>query len=219
MPSTRRRFLGIVATGSSILAGCTGGGGGADGSSPAESPTGSPSPEPTPAGTSSPPPTKTPSPTATPSPTGTATAARGSPGARERFPDYEWSTLDGIDPVATTAIEMRGFEFHPPVAALAPGTEVTIANEDSSGHTITVPKLGIDETVDGGAAASIAIERTGTFDYVCEFHPPGMVGRFVVTASTPTGTPTRTPTPTPAPTGTSTPTPTPTEDDDGGGGY
>lgn len=113
----------------------------------------------------------------------------GAQSAQERYPDYEWSKLEDANPVATTTIEMSGFEFHPLIATFEPGSEVTVTNEDSADHTFTVPKPRHDETVVAGASVSVTVEQAGTFDYVCTFHPPGMLGRLVVTENPPTPTP------------------------------
>lgn len=192
----RRRFLtGAGAVGVVLLAGCTGGDGGG-GTTPTETPTA----------------TSTATATATTTEAGTPTPLA----AQEKYPDYEWAKLDDAQPVATSSITMSGFAFHPLVAAVTPGTEVTVTNEDSTRHTLTIPRLGVDESLTAGASTAVTVETAGTYDYVCELHPPGMLGRLVVTTSTPTPTATPTPTPTDGGTdGTPTPTPTPTD----GGGY
>lgn len=135
----------------------------------------------------------------------------------ETYPDYSWSKLDDASPVATTTIEMVDREFRPLIAAFKPGTTVTVTNEDSFGHTFTVPKLGIDAQIGAGNSITQTIDGTGTFDYVCTIHPPDMLGRLEVTENPPTATPadggmtTESPTPTA--------TPTQTSDTGGGGGY
>lgn len=194
----RRSLLGgLAAAATPILAGCIGGGdGGGGGETATESPTSSP--------------TESPTATRTESATASPTATPGTASAQEAYPDYEWSKLEGADSVPTDTITMSGFEFHPLVAAVEPGTEVTVTNEDSSDHSFTVPKLDVDETVSAGASTSITVEETGTYDYVCTFHPPGMLGRLVVTTDPPS--------PTPSPTGSPTETPTPTETSSGDGG-
>lgn len=111
-------------------------------------------------------------------------------GAQAAFPDYEWSNLDDANVVAATTIEMVDTSFRPLVAAFEPGTEVTVTNRDDFKHTITVPKLDIDETVGGGASTTITVQQTGTYDYVCRLHPPGMLGRLEVTNNPPTDSPT-----------------------------
>lgn len=168
----RRGFLaGAGAAGSILVAGCTGDGGGGATPTEGDTPTATPEASPTPAS------------------------------AQETYPDYEWGKLEDAEPVGTSSITMSGFTFDPLIAAVTPGSEVTVTNEDSTQHTVTAPRLGIDEGVGGGASTSFTVETEGTYDYVCTFHPPGMLGRLVVTTSTPTeggtdGTPTPTPTPT-----------------------
>lgn len=105
---------------------------------------------------------------------------------------------------------MRNTAFHPLIAAVTPGTEVTVTNEDTFPHTFSAPRLGIDERLDGGASVSFTVERTGRFGYVCTLHPPAMLGQLLVTPNLPTSTPTDTGTATPTSTPTETPTPTPT---------
>lgn len=124
----------------------------------------------------------------TPSPTQAGTPA----GAQQQFPDYEWSKLEDASPVATSTITISGFAFTPLIAAVEPGTEVTVTNEDSTSHTFTAPRLGINKSVSGGGGISFTVEQTGTFDYVCTVHPTGMLGRLVVTNTPPTETPTET---------------------------
>jgi len=115
-------------------------------------------------------------PTATPTATPTETAT----GAQAQFPDYDWAQLTRADAVETDTITMRGFQFQPLVAKVPTGTEVTVTNDDSAGHEITVPGLDVAETLDGGQSVSLTAETAGTFDYVCEFHPPDMLGRLIV---------------------------------------
>jgi plastocyanin len=206
MPIDRRRLLGALgALGAASLAGCSSGGPGDEGTTAADS-TGTPTDE----GTDDP---------------GATDTAGGTPtGAQSAFPDYDWDALEGVDPVAADAIAMSGFAFEPPVATMPPGTTVTVTNEDGAGHTVTIPALGVDERIPSGEATSFTVDEAGTFDYVCEFHPPDMLGRLVVdedapapgdatATGTPTDTPSETPTDTATPTDAPTETPTPTASD------
>ncbi|MFB6127967.1 MAG: cupredoxin domain-containing protein [Halolamina sp.] len=190
----RREFIAALGV---LTAGCAGGSGGS-GDAATDSPTESPTPTPTetPAGTVSPTPTATPAET-----------------AREAYPEYDWSIVDGADPVATTTVRMQGFEFAPTVAAFEPDTEVTVINEAGSGHSLTVPALDVDRTLGSGEQTTLTVSETGTYEYVCRFHPTDMVGAFVVTddpegAAETDGTATETETPTDG-------GPTTTTDDDG----
>lgn len=69
----------------------------------------------------------------------------------------------------------------PDHTAIQPGTGITVVNQDSPGHIVTIPRLEIDKGVAGDESVSFTVERTGKYDYVCAVHPPGMVGRLVVT--------------------------------------
>ncbi|QIO24156.1 cupredoxin domain-containing protein [Haloarcula sp. JP-L23] len=209
----RRTFLtrGALVT-VPLVAGCSGQEG-EDGGSPAESPTATDRETPTVTETQTPTATETQTPTATETPPQSqSTTATGTPTAgQQAYPDYEWGRLSGVEPDPTTTIRMANTEFHPLIAEVPSGTEVTVTNEDAARHTITVPALDVDETVDSGGSVSFTVQQTGTFDYVCTFHPPQMLGRLVVTAAEQTPT---TSTATETPTETATPTPIP--DDDGG---
>lgn len=109
----------------------------------------------------------------------TTTAGSGSD-AQSEYPDYDWGQLDDTEATATATVTMSGFAFHPLVARVSPGTTVTFPNEDSSPHTVTIPALGVDEQVSGGGETTVTVEEAGTFDYVCTFHGPSMLGRLVV---------------------------------------
>jgi plastocyanin len=113
-------------------------------------------------------------------PASTATLTPRPTDAQSRFPDFEWSLLEGAEPVATDTVVMRDLDFEPPVATMPAGTTVTVRNEDSAGHELSIPRLGVDEVLDGGEAVSFTVEEPGTYDYVCEYHPPDMLGRLMV---------------------------------------
>lgn len=160
MSRTRRSFVRAVSSAAVLaVAGCAGSGGpGAEGS------------------------TATQTPTASPIPTETATATDAPTAGQQAYPDYNWAQLDDASAVATDTVVMSGFAFDPLVATVPPGTTVTFSNEDSSSHTVTVPALGVDDTVEGGGETTVTFPDPGTYDYVCRFHGPDMLGRVVVEA-------------------------------------
>lgn len=133
--------------------------------------------------------------------TATATPVPTDGTGQDEYPDYEWDQLADASPVPTDTVTMENFSFSPLIAAFQPGTELTVGNEDGSSHTMTIPALDVDLQVGAGEEATVTIDQTGTFDYVCTLHPPSMVGRFVVTDEPPTAI---------------TEESTPTETDDGG---
>lgn len=205
----RRTFLAGVAAGTvPLVAGCTDGGEGDGDGGPAANPTESP------ASTATEP--------ATGAGTDTPTPTEAAGGARASYPEFNWERIEGVDPVATDAVTLRDVRFDPPVAAVEPGTEVTFANEDAAGHTVTIPALDVDRQLDGGDGTTVVFEETGTYEYVCTIHPPDMLGRMVVTENPPGARATATETATETGTATETETATPTETeggDGGGGGY
>lgn len=172
----RRAFLVAAATLSTpVVAGCAGGdgGGGGEGTDQFETTAGTT----TVAtgddggGTGGTPTARTPTPGEA---TGTGAAGQAA------YPGYDWEQLTRADAAETDTVTMRDTVFHPLVAKVAVGTEVAFPNEDPSVHTVTVPALDVDELVRAGERTSIAFEEPGPFDYVCTFHPPGMLGRVVV---------------------------------------
>ena len=138
-----------------------------------------------------------PSPTATPD--ATPTPASTGQGA---YPDYRWERLDGVEPRFSTTVRLRSSEFVPLHASVPVDAPVVFENADAFAHTVTIPALEVDERLDGGESTELTFASLGTYDYVCTFHPPGMLGRLTVVDE--------------APTATASPTPTPTEEADGG---
>lgn len=160
----RRRFLrwGATAATAPLLAGCTGG----DGTT-------------TPLDQRTEPPTPTRGPTETATATTRAGAIRERTG-RQQFPDYDWDQLEDETPVEADRIVMEDFTFDPLVAEVSSGAEVTFLNRDPASHTVTIPLWDVDGAVSGGASATLSVDRTGAFDYVCAYHPPDMLGRLIV---------------------------------------
>lgn len=200
----RRRFLATVAATIPPIAGCLQfAGGGSDGGGQAETPpvaeTSTPSKASVPTPTSTPmaTPTDTPSPTPTAPPTETPTATPAGSVGQRKYPHYNWGKLEDASPEFTTEIRLKNTAFHPPIAEVPRGTPVRFVNEDSFGHTVTIPARDINTQLSGGASTTVTFDALDTFDYVCTLHPPFMLGRLIVTEQTPTPTPKETPTPTP----------------------
>lgn len=163
--------------------------------------------------------TETATSTQTPSPTGAGETI-----GQQTFPDYNWELLKDTTGQFTTEIMLRDQSFHPVVAKLPVGS-VKFVNEDSYDHTVTIPALDVKKTLSVGGSAEIPIDSVGRYDYVCELHPPSMLGRLLVVEETPTASPTgsqtetstdsSTESPTDSPTESPTPTASPTETDSG----
>jgi plastocyanin len=70
-----------------------------------------------------------------------------------------------------TSIVISNFAFSPPTLHVAPGTEITVTNNDSVAHTVT----GDDKSFDtgdlaGGAKGTITIKSPGKYAYHCDIH-------------------------------------------------
>ncbi|MEF8853323.1 MAG: cupredoxin domain-containing protein [Haloarculaceae archaeon] len=191
------RSMAVVATGVTV-AGCSGDGdgdgdgGGSDGSDGSDD------------GDS------TPAATATATPAMTTTGGGSESGAQSEYPDYNWDQLEGVSATDATTVEITGFSYDPLVARVPTGQAIAFPNADSVPHTVTAPAADVDVTVQPGEDGSVTINDPGTYDYVCRFHPPEMLGRLVVVEgmsvdeTTPTATPGSPPTDAPAGTDTQT---------------
>ena len=90
-------------------------------------------------------------------------------------------------------VTIKAFDFQPDPITVKAGTEITFVNTDQIHHTATAgtrekptPKVfnakmeaapGPGESVE----AKVTLDKAGTYDYFCKFHPgDGMVGRVVV---------------------------------------
>jgi len=77
-------------------------------------------------------------------------------------------------------IQIEGFAFSA-LDAVAPGTEITVANLDGAQHTLTADDGSFNTGgLDGGATVTItAPEAPGTYTFVCNIHPT-MTGSLTV---------------------------------------
>lgn len=93
-------------------------------------------------------------------------------------------------PVETQDIEIPGpWVFEPRVAVVQAGAPVTWTNNGGAGHTVTIPELGIDETIKPGGTFTYTFTEVDTYAYECTLHPPDMIGKVIVVAG-PAATPT-----------------------------
>jgi plastocyanin len=88
-------------------------------------------------------------------------------------------------PVATVAapetVTIRNFAFVPLSLTVAPGTAITVANQDRAPHTMTAGNRAFDSgTIPGGQSGQITAPSTpGTYPYFCTIHP-SMTGVLIV---------------------------------------
>ncbi len=82
------------------------------------------------------------------------------------------------DPPLAPALTISGNNFS--AASVTAGTEFTIANNDSVGHTVTDEADAFDVAVPGGGTASLTITAPGTYQIHCKIHG-SMAGTITVT--------------------------------------
>jgi plastocyanin len=93
--------------------------------------------------------------------TGCATAAASS----------EWG--GGVaTPLAAPTVVIKNFAFGPAAVTVAPGTKVTVINEDQATHTLTARDRSFDTgPITGGRRAEITAPATpGHYPYFCGIH-------------------------------------------------
>lgn len=112
--------------------------------------------------------TSTASPTSSSSPQASTPGASPSPGSATSAP------------AARTALTIKDFTYAAP-SSVAPGTKVTVKNQDSEGHTVTSAQgaFNVTATARGGTATFTAPTKPGSYPFVCTFHG-NMIGTLVV---------------------------------------
>ncbi len=97
-------------------------------------------------------------------PTGDAQTTT-SEAAAPSSPDDEEAAEAAVITISEFTFEVSG--------TVGPGTEVTVVNEDSVGHTVTSDEEGLfDVAVDGGEEATFTVpEEPGEYSFYCRPHP------------------------------------------------
>lgn len=86
----------------------------------------------------------------------------------------------GGDPPRSHTVTIDRFEYQPPTLAVNAGDTVVWDNRDVVPHTATNQAIGLETgSLAPGASGSQVIDRKGTYEYVCRFHP-AMTARLVV---------------------------------------
>jgi plastocyanin len=95
------------------------------------------------------------------------------------------SSVGGGRSVAVTdlpdTVVIKNFAFGPTSLAVAPGTKITVVNQDRAPHTVTARDNSFDtDTIAGGQRGEItAPSSPGTYPYICTIHP-SMTGTLIV---------------------------------------
>lgn len=77
-------------------------------------------------------------------------------------------------------ITIKNFKYTSP-ASVAPGTKITVTNEDQTAHTVTADSgKAFDDMADPGSNSTFtAPAKAGTYQFHCNFHA-NMHGTLVV---------------------------------------
>ncbi|MEO7194085.1 MAG: cupredoxin domain-containing protein [Pseudonocardiaceae bacterium] len=75
-------------------------------------------------------------------------------------------------PTAPNTVVIKNFTFMPASLTVAPGTKITVMNEDQATHTFTARDKSFDSGhISGGQRAEVtAPSKPGTYPYICEIH-------------------------------------------------
>jgi plastocyanin len=71
------------------------------------------------------------------------------------------------------AVTIKDYLYEPADITVPVGTTVKFTNEDSTPHTATSKEAGVFESgpIKTGKTSTIKLEKAGTYQYYCVFHP------------------------------------------------
>ena len=85
----------------------------------------------------------------------------------------------------------QDFKFDQTSLDVEPGAEVTVTltNEDEAEHTFTIEELDVEAEAAGGetAEATFTAPDSGSYEFICEYHPDEMSGTLSVGGDTGAG--------------------------------
>ncbi|HEX4100187.1 MAG TPA: cupredoxin domain-containing protein [Pseudonocardiaceae bacterium] len=75
-------------------------------------------------------------------------------------------------PSSPSTIVMKNFTFMPTPLTVAPGTKITVINQDQAPHTVTADDKSFDSgTISGGQRGEFtAPTKPGSYPYICTIH-------------------------------------------------
>lgn len=86
-------------------------------------------------------------------------------------------------PAAPIVVHIKNFAFVPASLTIKPGETVQFVNDDSTPHTATASDKSFDSgNMDQNAKWSHTFKDTGTYAYICTYHPY-MKGTIVVASA------------------------------------
>ena len=86
-----------------------------------------------------------------------------------------------VSTILPNTVVIKNFAFGPATMVVAPGTKITVVNQDKAPHTVTAVNKSFDTgTIAGGQRGVLTAPSTpGTYPYVCTMHP-SMTGTLTV---------------------------------------
>ena len=86
-----------------------------------------------------------------------------------------------ISTILPNTVVIKNFAFGPATMVVAPGTKISVENDDRAPHTVTAVNKSFDTgTISGGQRGEFTAPNTpGTYPYVCTIHP-SMTGTLIV---------------------------------------
>jgi plastocyanin len=86
-----------------------------------------------------------------------------------------------VSTILPNTVVIKNFAFGPATMVVAPGTKITVVNQDKAPHTVTAVNKSFDTgTIAGGQRGVLTAPSTpGTYPYVCTIHP-SMTGTLIV---------------------------------------
>ncbi|MGH3669535.1 MAG: cupredoxin domain-containing protein [Pseudonocardiaceae bacterium] len=84
-------------------------------------------------------------------------------------------------PTSSNTIVIKDFSYTPASLTVAPGTKITVVNQDQAPHTVTANDKSFDSgTIEGGRRGEVtAPTKPGTYAYICTIHQY-MTGTLIV---------------------------------------
>lgn len=86
-----------------------------------------------------------------------------------------------ISTTLANTVVISNFAFGPATMVVAPGTKITVVNQDRVPYTVTAVNKSFDSgTIPGGRSGVFTAPSTpGTYPYICTVHP-SMTGTLIV---------------------------------------
>jgi plastocyanin len=80
--------------------------------------------------------------------------------------------MGSTQPSGGGGVSIKNFAYVPPSLTVSKGTTVKFTNSDTTEHTATASGGAFDTgSIAAGKTQAVTLDDSGTFSYVCTFHP------------------------------------------------